>query len=169
MSVHRSWSRSPAVHAAGVALALLLSTSISGCSVLGFSLGALSDHADGKGGPSHLLNARRGVHVTLWLNDGRKLTGVYEDVLSQQGMVAVTAASDSVVVSGYGAAASPTPPFTDIVLLTDSGERDTIPAGSVVQVSIPNARGKVKGLIGGLVVDALLVAALVATFSGGFE
>lgn len=169
MSVHRSGSRSRAVHAAGAALALLLSTSISGCSVMGFSLGALSDHAVGKGGPSHLLNARRGVHVTLWLNDGRKLTGVYEDVLPQQGMVAVTAASDSVVVSGYGAAASPTPPFTGIVLLTNSGERDTIPAGSVERVSIPNARGKVKGLIGGLVIDALLVAALFGIYSGGFE
>jgi hypothetical protein len=63
-----------------------------------------------------------------------------------------------VVVSGYGAAASPPPPFAGIVLLTNSGERDTIPAGSVERVSIPNARGKVKGLIVGLVLDATLEA-----------
>ena len=171
MCVHLSWgwTRPPAVHLISAALGLLVSTSISGCTVLAYSLGALSDRAVGKGGPSHLLNARRGVNVTLWLNDGRKLNGVFEDVLAQPRMEgAASAPSDSAVVSGHGNAGEPAPSFTDIVLLTDGGERDTIPAGSVDRVSIPVARGKVKGAIGGLVFDALILSALIATYSGGF-
>ena len=162
----RTRNRPASVQAVGGVVGLLFSASLSGCTVLAFSLAALSDRAVGKGGPSHLLTTRRGVHVTLWLNDGRKMNGVFDDVLSRPiREVAAPAGLDSAVATSHGGAAQvaglagtddSNPPFTEIVLIGDGGKRDTIAASSVTQVSVPHASGKVKGLIGGLLFDTLL-------------
>lgn len=129
-----------------VALAALLSAPLTGCTAIGFGVGAIVDSSVGKGSVDRLATVRPGTRVTMWLNDGRSLDGRYlgrRDSLSETPDSTRTAVND-------GAAGS----LREVILLgTDEGVRQ-VPSGEVRRVSVPVVSGKVIGLLTGLAVDS---------------
>jgi hypothetical protein len=163
------WMRPAVAYALGAALGLLSSISIPGCSLIGFTGGAVSDMVEGKGHASRLLRVRSGVRITLWLVDGRKGNGVFEgafarDAASETEPVTPSNGADATRsgdVAG-GAEGRASMPF-DVVISYRDGVLDTIPAENIRRVSVPVARGKVIGTLVGVTIDALVVAAVAAS------
>src|SRR5262245_32487684 len=62
-----------------LALATVVLLANSGCSVIGFTGGAMADAMSGKGNASRLeYNVQRGSRVTIWLTSGERLSGSFE-------------------------------------------------------------------------------------------
>jgi hypothetical protein len=137
-----------------VALAVLVSSSLTGCTAIGFGVGAMVDSTVGKGSANRLVTVRPGTSVTIWLNDGRRLHGRFlgsRDSISESPVSAPPRGNNATSQS-----------LRSVVLLgTDRGIRQ-IPIGEVRRVSVPVMRGKVLGLVTGLTVDVLFLLAIAA-------
>jgi hypothetical protein len=140
-----------------VVLCALTSIQLTGCTAIGFGVGALSDMSNGKRTPDRLDTMRTGTGITLWLRDGRKLHGRFLgscDSLSESSPPVRPTSGDQ---SGA--------PLRAVLLIgTGHGVRQ-IPIQDVSRVSVPVARGKVIGLFTGLSVDTLMFLLFLAALS----
>lgn len=140
-----------------VVLCALTSIQLTGCTAIGFGIGALSDMSNGKRTPDRLDTMRTGTGITLWLRDGRKLRGRFLgscDSLSESSPPVRPTSGDQ---SGA--------PLRAVLLIgTGHGVRQ-IPIQDVSRVSVPVARGKVIGLFTGLSVDTLMFLLFLAALS----
>lgn len=131
---------------------------LSGCTAIGFGVGAAVDQSRGKGTADRLSKVYTGTRATLWLRDGRKLQG------------RVLGSSDSL---------SETPPDLQpnlgkqpmaplrAVLLLDTGQGiQQIPIQDVQRVTVPDARGKFIGVLGGLLLDIFILRGATAEWPG---
>jgi hypothetical protein len=119
-------------------LTLLIST---GCTAIGFGVGAVSDMKRGKGPASRLVEVPRGREVTVWLNDGRQLTGAFMGHEEAR----APAAADSASI------------LRTMILLETKAETLRIPVGDVDRVSVPVISGKVTGALVGVLIDGVVV------------
>jgi hypothetical protein len=132
-----------------VILWALTSIQLTGCTAIGFGVGALADMSSGKRSADRLVTVHTGTRVTLWLRDGRKLHGQYmgsRDSLSES----------PALERPIGGERSMARPGTVLLLGTSHGI-EQIPIQDVSRVSVPVARGKVIGLVSGLAVDGVLL------------
>ena len=135
-----------------VALAALLPTLLTGCSLAGLVFGSIADEAAGKGTANRLVTVRPGTSVTMWLTDGSRLHGRFlgsRDSISE--------APPSVRSSGVKRTAGAL--HAVILLGTDRGVRQ-VPIDDVSRVSVPVKRGTVIGLVSGVVMDGLILLAV---------
>ena len=138
-------------------LCTLTSFSLTGCTAIGFGVGALVDMSNGKRAPDNLGPIRTGTDVTVWLRDGRKLDGQYmgrRDALSRDSTATPASSGDSTVA----------PARPSLLLATNNGTRQ-IAIEDVKRVSVPVARGKVFGLVHGATIDVLLILLFLAALS----
>ena len=129
-------------------LIALASIQLSGCTAIGFGIGALVDAPNGKGPPGRLTGVSTGTLVTLSLHDGRKLQGRVlgsTDSLSE--------VPPPVPPSGGRLEA----PLRAVLLLGTSDGVQQIPIENVKRVSVPDARGKAIGVLSGLALDVIFI------------
>jgi hypothetical protein len=141
-----------------VILCALAPILLSGCTAIGFGIGALADMSSGKQTPDRIGPLQTGTRITLWLNDGRKLQGRYlgssSDSLSETPAPVEPAGGEPSVVRPRA-----------VLLLGTSEGTQRIPTQDVQRVSVPVVRGKVIGLLTGLVLDAVGILMLVLALS----
>ncbi len=133
--------------AAVLVLCVMLTSSIEGCTAIGYAIGARADSRTGKGGPELLMKVKVGQPVTLFLRDGRTLEGRFSG-WSRDSEVAASAADD-VRLQGES-----------VKVATGSGEV-MIHAEKIAGVSVKVSRGKVTGLLVGAALDVLAISAFV--------
>ena len=139
-----------------VLLCALTSIPLTGCTAIGFGIGALTDMSNGKRAPEKLGPIRSGTQITVWLRDGHKLDGQYmgrADSLSRDSTMTPASSADLTAVH--------TP---SLLLATNHGTRE-IPIEDVKRVSVPVVRGKLVGLAGGATIDVLMILLLLAALS----
>ena len=122
-----------------------LAIHIQGCTVLGFTAGALVDNLSGKGTADRLITVKRGTSITVWTKEPRKFTGRF---------LGISAAKDSL----QGQPPWRITPDSHIQLQT-ADETLVLLADSVVRVSVPVSSGKVVGTLAGIAVDGILIVA----------
>jgi len=128
-------------------LAIFASFASTGCTAIGFGVGALSDMSNGKGPPGRLVGVRSGTQVTVWLLDGRRLEGRYLGN-HEPGTEAAALGQPA----GAHSFATPSPA---VILLERRGEVQRVPVEDVRRVSVPFARGKKVGLLVGAGLDGI--------------
>lgn len=145
---------------ATVALGVLVSVVLTGCTAVGLGVGAVADWSHGKKPVEGLSGLRTGTNVTVWCSDGRKLDGRYlgcRDSIVAPPVPVPTAAELGAVV-----------PLRAVVVLGTEAGAQQIPIETVTQVSVPVVRGKWIGFVLGALADAAVVyASWVASGGGG--
>lgn len=145
---------------APVALGTLATLLLTGCTAVGFGVGALSDMSSGKQTVGGLANVRTGTSVTMWLRDGRKLHGQFlgcRDSLSATPLPVPTDTEMGTFV-----------PFRAVVVLGTRSGPEQIPMDLVERISVPVHRGKLIGTVVGILGDALVIfVAWMVAGSGG--
>lgn len=140
-----------------VVLGALTAMQLTGCTAIGFGVGALADMSSGKGTAGRLVTARTGTRVTMWLRDGRRLNGRF--------LGSRDSLSTSLPVRPIGGVGASAPLRAVLILDTQQGVQQ-IPVQDVTRVSVPVARGKVIGLVSGLAVDGVMIFAIVSSLEG---
>jgi len=141
-----------------VLLCALTSIQVTGCTAIGFGIGSLTDMSSGKRTPDRLAAVQTGTRITLWLRDGRKLHGRFlgsSDSLSE----------NPSPTRPNGREASMAPLGAVLLIGTRHGIQQ-VPIQNVRRVSVPVARGKLIGLLGGLSVDLLMILLFAAELAG---
>ena len=127
----------------------LTSIHLTGCTAIGFGVGAMVDSANGKQTAGGLSRVRTGTDITMWLRDGRKLHGQFlgsRDSLSETPLPTEPTGGKRTVA-----------PVRAVVILGTKSGTQQIPIQDVDRVSVPDARGKTIGTLIGLAGDALLI------------
>lgn len=130
---------------------------LTGCTAIGYSVGALADNSSSKRTVEELANVRTGTSITMWLHDDRRIHGQFlgcRDSLS----------STPLPMPPASELGSRVPLRAVVVLGTEFGPQQ-VPSDLVRQISVPVNRGKWRGAAVGLLIDATIVVGLAT--SGG--
>ena len=141
-----------------VVLGALISIQLTGCTAIGFGIGALTDRANGKGTANRLVTVHTGTSVTMWLRDGRRLDGRF---LGSRDSLSETPLTQQPIGDAGSA-----PPLRAVLLVGTNRGIQQILTQDVSRVSVPVMHGKVIGLISGLALDALFVYAIYQAAEG---
>ena len=141
-----------------VSVAFIASLSTTGCTALGFGIGAAIDVDRGKGTASRLESVHKGTKVTVWLRDGGRVSGRFLGY--DPGETAVS------IDPPAGSGSSPAPAGRHVLLEMEHETRRILVA-DVDHVSVPVSSGKVKGLLIGASLDAIFVLAFLQALDPG--
>jgi hypothetical protein len=133
---------------ARVILIALASIQLTGCTAIGFGLGAIVDASRGGGTADRLRGISTGTHVTLVLNDGQMLHGKFQGSADSLSETPPPVPPIGRVAKG---------PIRAVLLLGAKDGIHQIPTHGVSRVSVPDARGKGFGALLGLIVDSIMV------------
>ena len=136
-----------------VVLSVLASMQLSGCTAIGYGIGALVDRSDGRRMADPIVRVPTGTRVTIRLRDGRQLRGRF------LGRRDASGATPSPAAAGGSGASAGSPPAV-ILLGTNQGTQQ-VPIEEVDRVSAQVTRGKLTGAIAGAALDALLLYAII--------
>ena len=122
---------------------------LTGCTAVGFGIGALSDMNNGKQSVGAFANVRTGTDVTMWLRDGRKLHGQFLGCRDSLSSTTLPMPADSELGKLV--------PFRAVIVLGNESGTQQVPIDLVERISVPVHRGKWIGTVVGICGDALLV------------
>jgi hypothetical protein len=134
---------------ASLALVVMAALPLTGCTAIGFGVGAMVDRSEGKGPATRLARVHTGSRVTLWLSDGRRIARRLlgsRDSLSESPLSAPSIRREV-----------PTVPLRAVLLMGTNRGVERVPIREVTRVSVSVAGGKVAGTISGLAVDACML------------
>ena len=134
---------------AALALVAITALLMTGCTAIGFGVGALVDRSEGKGPATRLAPVHTGSRVTLWLSDGRRLEGRLLGSRDSLSEIPPSAASIRREL--------PNVPLRAVLLMGTNRGVEQIPIPDVTRVSVPVAGGKVAGSISGLALDVCML------------